>query len=73
MLSPIDDAYSSFSAVLSAICFSSFLSSFSKSSISLLLPKIFTVLVCTLPPEIEPLELIMSPFRVTILNEYLSF
>ena len=73
ILSPIDDAYSSFSAVLSAICFSSFLSSFSRSSISLLLPKIFTVLVCRLPPEIEPLELIMSPFRVTILNEYLSF
>ena len=60
--------YSSFSfSLFFNFEFNLFNSSF-KSSISLLLPRIFTVLVCTEPPVIAPEELIISPFNVTTLN-----
>ena len=69
-----DSVYSFFSAFSFSIFeFISF-RDFSKSSISLLLPKIFTVFVWIEPPVIAPVLLIMSPSNVTILKEYeLSF
>lgn len=44
-------------------------SSFSKLSISFVLPNMLTVLGATDPPDIAPDEFIISPFNVTILNE----
>ena len=61
--------YSSFSCCIFSIFEFIFFNSFSKSSISLALPKIFTVFCATEPPVIAPLGFIKSPFNVTILKE----
>ena len=66
--SVIEAEYFSFSSVIEFILLFSFSISFAKSSISLLLPNIFTVFLATEPPVIAPDGFMISPSNVTTLN-----
>ena len=68
-ISSIEFSYSSFSSFNFSTFSFSFFICFSKPSISLPLPKIFTVFLLTEPPVIAPDGLIKSPSSVIILNE----
>ena len=63
-------SYSIFSFSSFSILVLRFATSFSNFSISLLLPKIFTVFLATEPPVIAPDGFITSPSNVIILNAY---